>query len=156
MAKKTYNIQVSKFYDKTIQSPVLEIGVTDAVIELLGNFTIRTELKNTIYARKPVEENENRYAQRDFVKRYLIKSVLLNTLNDSRGWDSLFDLLFTPEIFSDKKIRIALSSNSAFYDIEEKTKNISFLISNAEKLLIAKKINVTINSEADTEVKDDE
>ena len=60
MTKKTYNVKIAKFYDKDIQSPVLEISVTDSIIELLNNFAIKTETKNTNFLTKPIEENEDR------------------------------------------------------------------------------------------------
>lgn len=149
MSTKTYNITVSKYYDKNIQSPVLEISCTDAVIELLDNFAIKTETKSTSYATKPREENEDRYSM-TFVKRYLVRTVLMQSVNDATGWDNIFDLLFTPEMFNDKKIKIALTSESAFHNIEQKTKNFKSLLVQAEALLTTKKVVATFTtSEAD-------
>lgn len=139
---KTYNLTISKFYDKTIQAPVLEIGCTDQVIELLANFTIKTETKNSSFMKRPLEENDDRRSSAEYIKRYLIKSVLVNSINDDCGWDNIFDLLFTPEICNDKKIKIALMSDSAFHNIEYKIKNLKNLISKAEELLTSKTIKV--------------
>lgn len=137
--KKQYNIKISKFFDKETDSTVVEISVSKELSDLLKKFACieDTDRRQTNWTRTATNEDE---VSSDYIERYLVKSVVKNSLR----WSSVFDLLFTDDIINKQKIKVPLVSIRMFIDVQNTITEIKELVSVMEKISTNKDIDVTL------------
>ena len=147
---KQYQVTVNKYYDKELSNPVIEMTVSQELATLLNNFACKPDMRATNYLRTldSVENSQGNYPRPEqFYQRYLVRTSLMNTLNNSSGWLDIYALLFTKEILEDKMIKVPLQYSQVFEDIQQTVGKIKFLIKAAEEILTDSKINVTFKME---------
>ena len=148
MTDKTYNVNVTKFFDKELGGPMLELETTKELSSILENFCVTDmDKKATSYLFKAEETEAATGDTREYVYRYRLKNILLNTVGNNVGWYKFFDLFFTEEIIKNQKIRIAMSSGGEFRDIESNVNRIKWLIQEVENLMSERKLNITLTLE---------
>jgi hypothetical protein len=137
--KKQYNIKISKFFDKESDSTVVEISVSKELSDLLKKFACieDNERRTTNWSRTATREDET---SDSYIERYLVKSVVKNSLR----WSSIFDLLFTDDIINNQKIKVPLLSVRMFIDVQDTISEIKELVSVMEKISTNKDIDVTL------------
>ena len=149
MVEKKYKIGLNKFYDKDLSTVVMELEITDELKLLIENFTVKDMgTINTQFLKKPYD-TELLNSTRENFNRYRIRSVLINTVNNSQGWTPLFDLFFTEEILRDNKIKVCLTDDNFFIDIDRRVSKIKELIQSMESLLSERKILLTLTVDGD-------
>lgn len=145
-------MEVNKYYDKELGSPMLELSVAPELAQLLEEFCVKDMSLKPVegFLTKPFDREvaeETGDGTRHYVERYRIRTSLIGTLNNDYGWYNFYDLLFTPEIINDHKVKVVLTTESTFNEIERKVNQIKYLVEAAEKLLAPRKINITLNLE---------
>lgn len=145
MTKKQYNIKISKYFDKETDATVLEMSLSKELTDLLKKFIVTDEndnMRRTSWAKKAAVDDDD---TTEYVYRYLVRGILKSSV--SGRWSDVYDLLFTPDVINNQKIKVPLMSIRMFTDVQNTIVQIKDLISTMEKINTDKEYNVTIKVE---------
>lgn len=141
--KKSYNIKISKYFSKTDDNTVLELTISKELSDLLTKFACIDESGRKTTSWTKSFSNEDTEDSNEYIERYLIKSVLKNSVR----WTQVFDLLFTKDIIEHQTIKVPLVSSRMFTDVQNTVQEIKELITSMEKISTDKEINITMKVE---------
>lgn len=115
------NVKIKKYFDKEENELVLEVSGSSELIELLkecksnsGSTRISSSYPKMIVG----FDDEERQPEITYHDRYLVKTLVMNSINDYRGWSSIHEIFFLKDFLDTGTVKIIMRTTTLFNNFD--------------------------------------